>query len=119
MVSKMVKRKSSYETKINENMRGGEGLVKIESLLSPDELNNKGRLFAKITLEPGTSIGSHVHEGEMESYHIISGQAEYDDNGETITLYPGDTTHTPVGGAHAIKNSGNETLEFIALILFE
>ena len=119
MVTNMVKRKSSYETKVNEDMRGGEGSVKIESLLSPEELNNKGRLFAKITLEPGTSIGSHVHEGEMESYHIISGIAEYDDNGETITLYPGDTTHTPVGGGHAIKNAGNETLEFIALILFE
>ena len=115
----MVKRKSSYETQVSENMRGGEGTVKIEHLLSPDELNNKGRLFAKITLEPGASIGNHVHEGEMESYHIISGQAEYNDNGETITLYPGDTTHTPNGDGHSIKNTGKEALEFIALILFE
>ena len=115
----MVKRKSSYETKINENMRGGEGSVKIENLLSPDELNNKGRLFAKITLEPGTSIGSHVHEGEMESFFIISGQAVYDDNGESVTLYPGDTTYTPNGDGHSIKNTGKEALEFIALILFE
>jgi mannose-6-phosphate isomerase-like protein (cupin superfamily) len=115
----MIKRNSSYESQVSENMRGGTGSVKIEHLLSPDELNNKGRLFAKITLEPGASIGSHVHEGEMESYYIVSGKAEYDDDGETITLYPGDTTHTPVGGGHAIKNAGNEALEFIALILFE
>jgi mannose-6-phosphate isomerase-like protein (cupin superfamily) len=115
----MIKRNSSYEMRVSENMRGGAGTVKIEHLLSPDELNNKGRLFAKITLEPGTSIGSHVHEGEMESYYIVSGKAEYDDAGETITLYPGDTTHTPVGGEHAIMNAGSETLVFIALILFE
>ena len=114
----MIKRQSFYETKINENMRGGDGCVKIESLLTPDEMNNKGRLYAKITLEPGCSIGFHVHEGEMESYHSISGTAEYDDNGKTVTLQAGDTTHTPSGEGHSIKNAGDETLVLIALILF-
>ena len=114
----MVKRKNSYEVKIIENMRSGEGAVKIEHLLSLEELNSKGRLYAKVTLEPDTSIGSHVHEGEMESFFIISGQAQYNDNGETVTLYPGDTTHTPSGKGHSVKNARNETLELIALILF-
>jgi len=114
----MIKRNLNYETKINENMRGGDGSVKIESLLTPDELNNKGRLYAKITLEPGCSIGYHIHEGEMESYHIISGVAEYDDNGKTVSLQAGDTTHTPNGESHGIKNTGEEPLVLIALILF-
>ena len=114
----MVKRNTSYETQITENMRGGDGAVKIEHLLNAEELNNKGRLFARITMEPGCSIGFHVHENEMESYTIISGEAEYDDNGEIITLYPGDTTHTPAGEGHAVKNIGDTTLELIALILF-
>ena len=115
----MIKRKSSYETKLNENMRGGEGLTKIEQLLTPDELNNKGRLFALVTAEPGCSIGYHVHEGEMEAFYIISGEAEYDDNGETVTLYPGDTSYTPAGEGHGIKSVGKTTLEMIALIIFE
>jgi len=115
----MVKRKSSYDVKINEKMRGGEGSAKIEQLLTPDELNNKGRLFAKITIEPGSSIGHHVHEGEMESYFIVSGEAQYDDNGETVTVYPGDTTYTPIGDGHSIKSAGDVPLELIALILYE
>jgi len=119
MVIKMVKKNSGYEVQINENMRGGDGAVKIEHLLSKDELNNKGRLFAKITLEPGCSIGSHVHEGEMEAFFIISGEAQYDDNGETVTLHPGDTTHTPSGAGHGVKSTGSVPLEMIALILFE
>ena len=114
----MVKRDSSYEVQINENMRGGDGSAKIEHLLTADELNNKGRLYAKITLEPGSSIGQHVHEGEMEAFYIISGEAQYDDNGETVTLKPGDTTHTPSGAGHGIKSVGNVPLEMIALILF-
>ena len=115
----MIKRESTYDATINENMRGGDGSVKIEHLLTPGEMNNKGRLFAKITLEPGCSIGHHVHEGEMESFFIISGQAQYDDNGETVTLNPGDTTHTPGGAGHAVKCLGDVPLEMIALILFE
>jgi len=117
--SYMVRNYENYKTQINENMRGGEGPVKIEHLLSQEELNNKGRLFAKITLKPGSSIGFHVHENEMESFYIINGEAEYDDNGEIVTLKPGDTTHTAPGTGHAIKNAGNTTLEMIALILFE
>ena len=116
---KMVKRESGYETHINESMRGGEGTVKLEHLLTADELNNKGRLYARITIEPGSSIGFHVHENEMESYSIISGEAEYDNNGETVILYPGDTTHTPNGKGHAIKSTGTEPLVFLALILFD
>ena len=115
----MIKRVDSYKAQINENMRGGDGSVKIEHLLTPEELNNKGRLFAKISLEPGSSIGFHVHEGEMESFFIIKGEAQYDDNGETVTLKPGDTTYTPAGAGHAVKSTGSETLEMLALILYE
>jgi len=111
---------SNYETNITENMRGGNGSVKIENLLTPDDLYNKGRLFARITLDPGASIGYHVHEGEMESYHIISGEAEYDDNGkETIILRAGDTAYTPNGEGHSVKSIGDVPLVFIALIVFD
>jgi len=115
----MVKRKDSYEVIINEKMRGGEGSVRVEPLLTPDELNNKGRLFAKITVEPGSSVGFHVHEGEMESYVVISGEAEYSDNGEIVKFLPGDTSYTPSGTGHSLKCAGNEPLVVIALILFE
>jgi len=115
----MIKRNASYETKVMEDMRGGTGSVKIENMLTPEELNNKGRLFAKITLEPGASIGHHVHEGEMEAYYIVSGEAEYDDNGTTVKLSAGDTTYTPNGEGHAVKSVGDVPLEFIALIVFE
>ena len=115
----MIKKKESYKIQINENMRGGDGSVKIEHLLTPEEMNNKGRLFAKITIEPGSSVGFHVHEGEMEAFHIISGEASYDDNGEAVTLLPGDTSNTPAGTGHAVKNAGKIPLEMIALILFE
>ena len=113
----MIKRKSSYPVQRNEKMRGGDGFAVVESLLTPAELYEKGRLYAKITLEPGSSIGYHTHEGEMESFHIISGEAEYLDGEETVILSPGDTTLTQSGNSHSIKSIGDAPLELIALIL--
>jgi len=115
----MIKRKAGYPVKENENMRGGEGVVVIESLLTPDELYEKGRLLAKVTLAPGCSIGHHVHEGEMESFFIICGEGEVSDNGEIVKVSADDTILTKSGESHSIKNIGSTTLEMIALILYK
>ncbi len=111
--------RKEYETKYNENMRGGDGTVKIENFLSNEELYEKGRLFGKITLEKGCSIGAHVHENEMEAFHILSGTVEFNDNGEKRIVHAGETTLTTHGQQHSIKNIGDETVEIIALIIFK
>jgi len=102
-----------------ENHMGGEGHLAIRHILtSPDELLNKGRAFAHSTLEPGASIGYHIHEGESEIYYIYSGEGEINDNGTTIPVKPGDAIVTPNGHGHGIRNTGEEALHFIALILY-
>ena len=115
----MVKREKSYPVDLKEHMRGGDGVVVVEELLTPAELYEKGRLFAKMTLAPGSSIGHHVHEGEMESFYIISGEAEFYDNGETVVLNPGDTALTLSGQEHSIRSVGQTPLELIAMILLK
>jgi len=115
----MVKRKADYKVQKNENMRGGDGTVVIEHLLTPDELYEKGRLYARIILEPGCSIGHHVHEGEMESFYIVSGEAEISDNGEIVKVSAGDSILTRSGEGHSVRNTGAVTLEMMALILYK
>lgn len=113
----MIKRDKSYPVQVREQMRGGDGAVTIEELLTPAEMYDKGRFFARLTFGPGASIGHHVHEGEMESFYIISGEAEYDDNGETVALLPGDCALTPSDEGHSIKSTGDVPLVLIAMIL--
>ena len=115
----MIKRKGSYPVELKENMRGGDGVVTVESLLTPAEMYDKGRFYARMTFSSGASIGQHVHEGEMESFYIVSGKAEYYDNGETVTLLPGDTALNFSGESHSIKSIGDTQLELIATILFK
>ena len=115
----MVKRKESFSVERNENMRGGDGVVEIKRMLTPEEMYEKGRLYSMLTMEPGSSIGYHVHEGEMESFYVIRGEAEYQDGGETVRLQPGDVTLTQAGEGHSIKSVGSEPLEVIAQILYK
>lgn len=99
---------------------GGTGNVTIRHLLNgSEEMFAKGRTFAHSSLEPGCSIGYHVHNNESETYYIYSGTAEFNDNGEITTLSAGDVAFTGPGQGHSIKNIGNSTLHFIALILYE
>lgn len=115
----MIRKASDRITETHEHKFGGDGSIFVRSLTNGnEELNNKGRVFAHTTLQPGCSIGYHVHENESELYYIYSGCGEFDDNGTILPIEVGDVTITPSGCGHAIKNTGKEPLEFIALILF-
>ena len=115
----MIKRRDSLEVAVNENMRGGDGHVRIEHILGKSELYEKGRLYARLIIKQGCSIGYHVHEGEMETFYVISGTATYNDNGTQTELQCGDVAYTPAGSGHSIANNGTEDLELIALIVYE
>ena len=113
----MIRHQDECRTDYNKNMKGGEGTVSVLNFITgPEELNGKGRLFAELTLEPGCSIGYHVHEGDSEIYYILEGTGEYNDNGEIKTVVPGDVTFCPAGTGHGIANKGTEKIRLIAVI---
>lgn len=115
----MIKHYDDYKVDLREKMRDGNGTVRIDNFATAQELNDKGRLFGKIVLEPGCSIGYHVHEHDAELFHILKGEAQYNDGGTTVTVKAGDTTFCKTGTGHSIANEGNETVELIALIVYE
>ena len=81
-----------------ENMAGGRGHVLIKHILGEEELNGKCRLYAEVTIEPGCSLGYHEHHGESETYYILKGEGNYDDNG-TIRPVRQETGHLLRTGA--------------------
>ena len=100
------------------NMKGGDGTVVVTEFVTAAELNNKGRLFANIHLDPGASIGYHVHEGESELFYVVRGEAVYNDNGTEYPLSVGDTAIVTAGNGHSVANRGTEPVDLIALILY-
>lgn len=102
-----------------ENMAGGEGHTILKRILGEKELNGTCRLYAEVTLEPGCSLGYHEHHKESETYYILSGEGEYNDNGDCRMVKAGDVTFTPDGCGHGLKNTGRENLVFMALIILD
>lgn len=100
-----------------ENMCGGKGHLLIKHLLGEQELNGKCGLYAEVTIEPGCSLGFHEHHGESETYYILKGQGIYSDNGVLRMVKAGDVTFTPDGQGHALTNTEDTDLVFMALII--
>lgn len=115
----MIRRKDECKIEYREKMRDGNGTVRLTSLIAgPEELNNKGRLFSRITLNPGCSIGYHVHETDAELFYILTGTGAYSDNGTVVDVHPGDVTICETGHGHSITNTGEDVLELVAVIVY-
>jgi quercetin dioxygenase-like cupin family protein len=114
----MIRRNSDMTSTVKPNMRGGDGSAVVTDVLNKGEYKGASRLVATITLEPGCSIGEHVHENEEEIFYIIEGTATYDDNGEIRTLKKGDSCICLGSQKHSIANrTEDETLVVFAVIL--
>ena len=113
----MNKKTGQYRVEIREKARGGEGALTFYHLLEKEQLAPYSRLFAKVVMEPGNSMGYHTHHDEGEAFYILSGVARITEDGEEVLLYPGDTLFTPAGGSHSVEAAGGETLEYLAIIL--
>lgn len=100
-----------------ENMAGGKGHVIIEELLNAEQLAGKCGLYARVIIEPNCTLGYHEHHGETETYYILSGEGNYDDNGVTVPVKAGDVTFCKDGNGHALENTGDTDLVFMALII--
>ena len=77
-----------------ENMRGGDGHVLLDHILEKEALGEKCKMYARVTLEKGCSIGYHEHCGESETYFILSGHGFYNDDGTEQVVWSGDVTYT-------------------------
>ncbi|HBP37957.1 MAG TPA: cupin [Clostridiales bacterium] len=117
----MIKRAESMIGEIRERMRGGTGQVTVTPVFLPGEYRGKARLIARITLNPGCSIGYHQHLNEEEIFYILKGEAVLADGQENSeqVLRPGDASITLDGQSHSIRNPGGEPLELLALILLD
>ena len=114
----MYKLLEQLKTQTKLNNEGKEKMLKT-SLADFPGWNPKVRLYSLIQVKPGQEVEYHMHIGESESFFILSGKGVYNDNGKPVDVVPGMVTFTPSGEGHAIKNTGDEMLTFIAMILVD
>lgn len=97
------------------NLLGGDGTILMTPLFS--EKIPHLRLLNVVELEPGVSIGVHVHSAEAEAFYVLEGVGTILENdGEYRTLQPGDAHLCQSGEQHSLSNRGDATLRVLAII---
>lgn len=92
------------------NMRGGEGFVYMQKYTSD------GKLIARITIPPKSSIGYHTHVDDDEVVYVLNGNGTCLMGDEKKLLGAGDVNYTKKGNSHSIINTSNEDLVILAII---
>nr|MBQ6739973.1 hypothetical protein [Synergistaceae bacterium] len=67
----MVRRENLVEV---NGLAGGKGVARVHHIVSLEELLGHGRLYARVILPPGASVGWHQHVRDTEPYYILSGE---------------------------------------------
>ncbi|MCR3956882.1 MAG: cupin domain-containing protein [Gudongella sp.] len=114
----MIRHLDEFKVEKINGLKDGKGYVTVVNFFEQEDFLGKGRLYGKSIIEPGNSIGYHTHEGDQEAYFIVKGKALYNDNGEESILVPGDLAICRDGDSHSIEACGDETLEYVMLILY-
>ena len=101
-----------------QGLAGGKGTAIVHHIVPEKDLYGHGRMYAKVVLWPGSSVGWHRHVGETEPYYILEGQGIFiDDDGSRTVVGPGDVCTILPGQCHSLENISDEkTLSFMALI---
>lgn len=95
------------------------GGAEINAIIENEEFFGSGRMFAHVRLHKGEAVDWHTHTDEIEYYYILSGTGIFTNSDKTEqTVVAGDVCTMELNGGHAIRQTGEDALEFIALILY-
>lgn len=95
------------------NMRGGEGKVYLQKVF-PTLENMK--MYAKITIPTGSSIGVHTHTEDEEIIYVLENKGIIVIDGKESHLEKGMISVCKKGRNHSIKNVYAEDLVLLAVV---
>jgi quercetin dioxygenase-like cupin family protein len=82
----------------------------------PGMVKETGLMFVRAHLPPGEAHKFHYHPQMEEILYILSGTAEQWVEGEKRMMRAGDSLYLPARVVHGTYNTGNETLDFLAIL---
>ena len=113
----MIRRKEGIRIREVKNAMNGKGTVCFHDWLLPEEAAGHGRVFSKLVIPPGCSVGYHQHNNEFEAFYVLEGQATVTDGEETFVLNEGDMNLCRNGDFHGVENCTEKDLVLMALIM--
>ena len=98
------------EEQVLPHFKDGEG-----AFLAKMHIDDLGKIMLG-RLEPGSSIGLHVHDVSSEVFYFLRGEGKVLYDGEYERVSAGSCHYCPKGHSHSLINDGQETLEFLVVV---
>lgn len=111
----MIRRRKEIAPETREAIRGGSGRASQIGYLSPGEMAGV-EFVSVLTLEPGASIGEHVHPDTEELYLVLEGEGLGRLDGETFQVGSGDAFVCKAGHSHGLASGPRGPLTFVAVL---
>lgn len=102
---------NTMESATVPGMNGGLGEMTARMILSGD------LRLVSCRMHPGCSIGTHRHESSIDINYVVAGEGEAICDGISEELRPGRMHICPRGSEHSIRNTGNEDLHIITIVV--
>ena len=100
----------SIEEKVIPECKGGEKNI-IPRMFTHDKIK-----IMKAKLEPGASIGYHIHDTNSEIIFMIKGTGVVIMDDDKEILEAGQCHYCPMGHSHSLRNESDEEIEFYAVV---
>ncbi len=111
----MFRRHDEMQMNILDRCHGGEGKLQCFSVMQAVD-STQGILFMHDDIiEPGASIGEHLHESEEEIYFVVEGHGTMILDGKQMPMGPGDVSLVVPGHTHGLINSDESPMRLIVV----
>ncbi len=112
----IIRRRTEVEREPVEGCHDGEGTIFVRQLLGEaGDFESGMRFLHETTLPPGTTIGSHRHEGNEELYFFIEGSGTMVVDGQRMPMQAGDVCLTKSGSTHELINDSGAELRIMVV----
>lgn len=111
----MIRYHRDMPTEFEDQPAGGVGQMTFHTLLKPEVLGGRTGMFAVITLEPGNTVGEHLHDTDSEVFFLLEGEAVMLEDGKCYPVAAGDIEYCPKGHSHGLEPRGDRAVKFLAL----
>ncbi len=112
----MILRKSESQVKKFDKCHDGNGVLLCTEMLADYQRREAGiKFYHDNILQPGDSIGEHLHKNDEEMYIIIDGSGVMKVDGRDEDVGPGDVCITRKGHSHSLLNTGKSPMHFLVI----
>jgi len=111
----MLRRQDAMEVKELISCHGGKGIIRSRRVLLKEDSELGIQFMHDDIIQPGDSVGEHLHDDSEELYFIVSGEGTMIIDHKEVSIKAGDVSLVRRGHSHGIKNTSDRPMRLLVV----